>query len=223
MVTAGSLDHKIWRIAWPAILSNISIPLLGLVDAGILGHLEDTRYLGAVAIGSALLSFLYWGFSFLRMGTTGRVARALGAGSASRASLELYRAGVLALVLALLTIAASLAGSVGDGLTLLMAAAMGAVNNMFQRDGEVSIGVTYMTGALVKLGQALASAVTGGPAFGWLPHLLLWLGLVAGAVAGALLFGRMDLGALWVACGWCLLLLAWSLWLGPLPRTDRLA
>lgn len=100
MVTAGSLDHKIWRIAWPAILSNISIPLLGLVDAGILGHLEDTRYLGAVAIGSALLSFLYWGFSFLRMGTTGRVARALGAGSASRASLELYRAGVLALVLA---------------------------------------------------------------------------------------------------------------------------
>ena len=130
---------------------------------------------------------------------------------------------VLALVLALLTIAASLAGSVGDGLTLLMAAAMGAVNNMFQRDGEVIIGVTYMTGALVKLGQALASAVTGGPAFGWLPHLLLWLGLVAGAVAGALLFGRMDLGALWVACGWCLLLLAWSLWLGPLPRTDRLA
>ncbi|MCR9185376.1 MAG: MATE family efflux transporter [Halieaceae bacterium] len=100
MGAATSLDHKIWQIAWPAILSNISIPLLGLVDAGILGHLDDTRYLGAVAIGSALLSFLYWGFSFLRMGTTGRVARALGAGSEARASLELYRAGVLALALA---------------------------------------------------------------------------------------------------------------------------
>ncbi len=94
------LDHKIWGIAWPAILSNISIPLLGLVDAGILGHLDDSRYLGAVAIGSALLSFLYWGFSFLRMGTTGRVARALGAGDPEHANLELYRAAVLALALA---------------------------------------------------------------------------------------------------------------------------
>ena len=74
------LDHKIWGIAWPAFLSNVSIPLLGLVDAAILGHLGSTSYLGAVAIGSAILSFLYWGFSFLRMGTTGLVARAEGAG-----------------------------------------------------------------------------------------------------------------------------------------------
>lgn len=96
------LDHKIWRIAWPAILSNISIPLLGLVDAGILGHLDDSRYLGAVAIGSALLSFLYWGFGFLRMGTTGRVARALGADTPDSANLELYRALLLALGLALM-------------------------------------------------------------------------------------------------------------------------
>jgi multidrug resistance protein, MATE family len=96
------LDHKIWRIAWPAILSNISIPLLGLVDAGILGHLDDSRYLGAVAIGSALLSFLYWGFSFLRMGTTGRVARALGTGAPDDAMLQLLRALVLALGLAVM-------------------------------------------------------------------------------------------------------------------------
>jgi multidrug resistance protein, MATE family len=102
MVSITPLDHKIWRVAWPAILSNISIPLLGLVDAGILGHLDDTRYLGAVAIGSALLSFLYWGFSFLRMGTTGRVARALGEGNEGRANLELCRAGVMALALAML-------------------------------------------------------------------------------------------------------------------------
>jgi MATE family multidrug resistance protein len=97
-----SLDHKIWGIAWPAILSNISIPLLGLVDAAILGHLGSTHYLGAVAIGGALLSFLYWGFSFLRMGTTGLVARAMGAGEPDRAVLVLAQSAVLSLALAAL-------------------------------------------------------------------------------------------------------------------------
>lgn len=97
-----SIDRKIWGIAWPAILSNISIPLLGLVDAAILGHLGSPRYLGAVAIGSALLSFLYWGFGFLRMGTTGLVARAMGAGAPDRAQLVLTQSALLALALALL-------------------------------------------------------------------------------------------------------------------------
>jgi len=94
------LNHKIWGIAWPAILSNISIPLLGLVDAAILGHLGSTQYLGAVAIGAALLSFLYWGFGFLRMGTTGLVAKAMGAKKESDAALVLAQSCVLALVLA---------------------------------------------------------------------------------------------------------------------------
>ncbi|MBN7797108.1 MATE family efflux transporter [Parahaliea mediterranea] len=97
-----SIDRKIWGIAWPAILSNISIPLLGLVDAAILGHLGSPHYLGAVAIGSALLSFLYWGFGFLRMGTTGLVARAMGAGEPARAHLVLAQSALLALGLALL-------------------------------------------------------------------------------------------------------------------------
>jgi MATE family multidrug resistance protein len=101
MAALKSLDYKIWGIAWPAILANLSVPLLGLVDAAILGHLDSSRYLGAVALGAALLSFLYWGFGFLRMGTTGRVARALGAGSQARAERELGRAMWLALGLAL--------------------------------------------------------------------------------------------------------------------------
>ncbi len=100
MTQADSLDRRIWGIAWPAILSNISIPLLGLVDAAILGHLGSSDYLGAVAIGSAILSFLYWGFGFLRMGTTGLVARAVGAGQADEALLVLARSMVLALGLA---------------------------------------------------------------------------------------------------------------------------
>ncbi|MEP5567849.1 MAG: MATE family efflux transporter [Halioglobus sp.] len=104
METTKQLDHKIWGIAWPAILSNISIPLLGLVDSAILGHLDSSLYLGSVALGAALLSFLYWGFSFLRMGTTGLVARAEGAGDTFGSILVLARSAVLALVLAGLVI-----------------------------------------------------------------------------------------------------------------------
>lgn len=104
MALLHTIDRKIWGIAWPAILSNLSIPLLGLVDAAILGHLGSPRYLGAVAIGSALLSFLYWGFGFLRMGTTGLVARAMGAGEPARAHLVLAQSTLLALCLALAVI-----------------------------------------------------------------------------------------------------------------------
>ncbi|MFN2327448.1 MAG: MATE family efflux transporter [Chromatocurvus sp.] len=96
-----SLDRNIWIIAWPAILANISIPILGLVDAAMLGHLDDTRYLAAVALGGALLSFLYWGFGFLRMGTTGHVARARGAGEDTLAFLVLARSAALGLAIAL--------------------------------------------------------------------------------------------------------------------------
>ncbi|WP_159240453.1 MATE family efflux transporter [Zhongshania aliphaticivorans] len=73
-------DHQIHRrikaLAWPMILANLSVPLLGIVDTAILGHLGDSRYLSAVAISTSLLAFLYWGFGFLRMGTTGASAQA---------------------------------------------------------------------------------------------------------------------------------------------------
>lgn len=96
------MDVKIWSIAWPAILANISIPLLGIVDAALLGHLDSSSHLAAVAVGGAILSFLYWGFSFLRMGTTGEVARACGAGDGERARIALGRAAVLALAIAVM-------------------------------------------------------------------------------------------------------------------------
>ncbi|QPI63487.1 MATE family efflux transporter [Vreelandella venusta] len=69
---------RIWTLAWPIILSNITVPLLGLVDTAVVGHLPDSRYLAAVTLGATLFSFLYWGFGFLRMGTTGLVAQAIG-------------------------------------------------------------------------------------------------------------------------------------------------
>ncbi len=73
-----SLNQKIFALAWPIILSNISVPLLGLVDTAVLGHLSSANYLAAVALGASLFSFLFWGFGFLRMGTTGVVAQAAG-------------------------------------------------------------------------------------------------------------------------------------------------
>ncbi len=76
---------------------------------------------------------------------------------------------------------------------------MGAENSVFQRDGEVSVALTYMTGALVKIGQRLAAAMFGGPRWTWLPYLGLWLGLVTGAVGGAAAHRMLGLHALWIA------------------------
>ncbi len=91
--------HKLWFLAWPLIISNISVPLLGLVDAGIMGHLDQPSYLGAVALGSTLLSFIYWAFGFLRMGTVGLTAQAHGANDLQRLMQLLLLPGLLALVL----------------------------------------------------------------------------------------------------------------------------
>ncbi|WP_192036053.1 MATE family efflux transporter [Halomonas sp. YLGW01] len=73
-----STTPRIWPLAWPIILSNITVPLLGLVDTAVVGHLPDSRYLAAVTLGATLFGFLYWGFGFLRMGTTGLTSQAVG-------------------------------------------------------------------------------------------------------------------------------------------------
>ncbi len=72
-------DRDVWRIALPMILSNITVPLLGMVDTAVTGHLDGPEYLGAVAIGSMLFGIIYVGFNFLRMGTTGIAAQRFGA------------------------------------------------------------------------------------------------------------------------------------------------
>lgn len=75
--------------------------------------------------------------------------------------------------------------------------AMGASNAIFRREGEVSIGVTYMTGTLVKLGHRLADALRGSDDAPWLPYLLLWAALVIGGIAGALSFLWSPDASLW--------------------------
>jgi uncharacterized membrane protein YoaK (UPF0700 family) len=117
------------------------------------------------------------------------------------------RAVVLILVGMTLAIAAALnATGAASAAVVLMVIAMGAENAVFERDGEVHIGLTYMTGTLVKFGQRLADAATGGARFAWASYLLLWLGLVGGAVAGAATYPHFGLGGLWFAAGFSLLL-----------------
>ena len=72
------INKQIYRLALPNIISNFSIPLLGAVDTALMGRLESEHYLGAVGIGGVIFSFIYWGFGFLRMATTGLTAQAFG-------------------------------------------------------------------------------------------------------------------------------------------------
>lgn len=72
------MNRQILRLAIPSIVSNITVPLLGLVDVAIVGHLGETAYIGAIAVGGMLFNILYWNFGFLRMGTSGLTSQAYG-------------------------------------------------------------------------------------------------------------------------------------------------
>ncbi len=75
-----SLNSQILRLAIPSILANITIPLVGVVDTAIVGHIANATYIGGIAIGTMLFDLLYWNFGFLRVGTSGMTAQAYGRG-----------------------------------------------------------------------------------------------------------------------------------------------
>ncbi|MBP5629392.1 MAG: MATE family efflux transporter [Bacteroidaceae bacterium] len=93
------IDRKIFKIALPAIVSNITVPLLGLVDTAIVGHMGSASFIGAIAVGGVIFSVIYWLFTFLRMGTSGLTAQDLGAGNESGITDTLYRACLLAVII----------------------------------------------------------------------------------------------------------------------------
>lgn len=95
-------NREILRIALPSIVSNITVPLLGLVDTAITGHLGSAAYIGAVAVGSMLFNTIYWLFGFLRMSTSGLTSQTLGRGG--NTSAPLLSALRLALLVALVLI-----------------------------------------------------------------------------------------------------------------------
>ena len=97
-------DHQILVIALPAIVTNITVPLLGLVDTAIVGHMGSAAYIGAVAVGSMIFNLVYWVFGFLRMGTSGMTAQARGRRDFSEATQLLMRSCRVSLSIALLIV-----------------------------------------------------------------------------------------------------------------------
>lgn len=179
--------------------------------AGLAGFVDA---LGFVGLGGFFVSFM--------SGNSTRFGVALGSQAwpaAIRASLLIFlflagvmggtliahaiphrrKPAVLGTVTFILGAAASCHALSHDLLALyLLPLAMGVENGTFQRDGEVTIGLTYMTGTLVRFGQRAALALAGHERWAWLPHFLLWLGFLAGVAAGTCTYWQIGLDALWI-------------------------
>lgn len=105
MFKLNDWDRQTWRLVIPIVLTNITVPLLGIVDTAVVGHLPGAHYLGAVAIGSLVFSVLYSSMFFLRMGTTGLTSQSVGAEDESEVRAWLTRGCILAVAIGALLIA----------------------------------------------------------------------------------------------------------------------
>ena len=113
--SSGPITHaRVLKVALPIVLSNATIPVLGAVDTGVIGQLGQAAPIGAVGMGAVILASVYWIFGFLRMGTSGLVAQARGAGDAPEGNAVLIRALMIAL-------------AAGAGLLLLPGSGRGCV------------------------------------------------------------------------------------------------
>ncbi len=139
-------------------------------------------------------------------------------GNGNNTSANKRQAMILAVISALL-FAAPVLADFGWLLPAICVAAfcMGAENTLYERDGSVSFGLTYMTGALVKIGQGLATMLRGGAKMNWVPYLFLWSGLIGGAVIGASVFARYDIYSLWIPSAFALVFAVILLRAKPLP------
>ena len=181
--------------------------------AAVAGYVDATGFLASKGF---FVSFMSGNSTRLAVGSVERAADAAAAlaligifvvgvviGSLiGRGAGRRQRSSVIMLVAAALMLAALLSVVVQPRVALgLMALAMGAENAIFEAEGEVQIGLTYMTGTLVKFGQRLGTALSGGNRWGWVPYTMLWLGLVAGAVLGAAMFPLFGLLSLLLPAG----------------------
>ncbi len=120
-----AIHRQILNLAWPAIATNITTPLLSLADVAIVGHIEGGNLIGAVAVGGTVFNILYWLFAFLRMGTSGMTAQAFGAGNVGEQRRVLMRGGIIA---------------VSGGILLLMLSPLVGEPAMHLIDGGSSVG-----------------------------------------------------------------------------------
>lgn len=188
--------------------------LLACALSALAGYVDG---IGFLHLGGLFVSFMSGNST--RMGVSlaeGRwwsAAEALGlialfVGGAAGGSLlvlgrRTHRQALVLLVEAILLAGAALAHAFGLERIAIAAIvlAMGLENAVFQIEGGAGLGVTYVTGALVKVGQLIAAALTGGSRWGWLPNLLMWASLVTGATAGAFAYVWIGLAAIWFAAG----------------------
>jgi MATE family, multidrug efflux pump len=102
------INHRsVLTIAVPIMLSNVTEPLIGVVNTAVIGQLPEAYYIGAISIGSLIFSFLFWGFGFLRLSTGGLSAQAVGAGDPAEVTAVLWRALAIAVAVGLCLILAS--------------------------------------------------------------------------------------------------------------------
>ncbi|RVQ69719.1 DUF1275 domain-containing protein [Croceicoccus ponticola] len=192
------------------------VGILAVLLAGLAGYVDAV---GFIASGGYFVSFM--------SGNSTRLGVGLGSGTEAAAIAAMLIAAFLAgtvaatllrrkvpvraresAVLAYVTVLLATAAMVSSGHAMFalipIAAAMGGMNLAFEVDGDVRVGLTYMTGTLVKLGMRIADAMIGGPPLGWMPYLLLWAGLVTGGVTGA--FAQLAFGvlSLWLAAAFAL-------------------
>lgn len=137
-------DKEILNIAIPSIISNITVPLLGMVDVAIMGHLGNAAYIGAIAVGTMIFNVIYWLFGFLRMGTSGMTSQAYGARNLEEVTKLLLRSQLIGLLIALAIIL--LQYPIAQGALLLMRPTP-EISQMAQRYFDVCIwGAPAMLG-----------------------------------------------------------------------------
>ncbi len=179
--------------------------LAGFVDA--IGFIHSQGFFVSFMSGNStrLGVGTVHGGSLALMGLVVIAAFVIGVAAGTYVSRAMTSAGRRSAVMLLVTLMLALGavGMSGEASTLvtlgLIAAAMGSANVVLESGGEVRIGVTYMTGALVRIGQGLGDLLDGRRDMAWLRWLPLWIALVAGASAGALAMQKLGASALWLA------------------------